>query len=155
MLNSYPRMFIDFRKGARKRNIDVEREHWSVPPIHTMTRSRTHIRGMCCDWGSNPQPLGIWDNTPTNWATQSGLEKLFYLFVLVGGEHREKRRERNNHVGKIDWLTSICTLTGCGTCNPSMYSDWELNLRPFALWDTPDQLCHTSQGWTNYVKWTF
>ena len=27
LLNSYPRMFIDFRKGARKRNIDVEREH--------------------------------------------------------------------------------------------------------------------------------
>ena len=27
---------------------------------------------MCPDWGSNPQPFGVWDDAATNWATQQG-----------------------------------------------------------------------------------
>ena len=34
---------------------------------------------MCPDQGSNPQPFGVWDDAPTNWATRPGL--LIYLFT--------------------------------------------------------------------------
>ena len=29
----------------------------------------THSLGMCPDWEFNLQPAGVWENTPTNWAT--------------------------------------------------------------------------------------
>ena len=44
-------MFIDF--GEREK-------HCCVASI------------MCPDWGSNPQPFGVWDYAATNWATQQG-----------------------------------------------------------------------------------
>ena len=31
------------------------------------------------DQGWNLQPFGVWDNTPTNWATQTGLLFLFFI----------------------------------------------------------------------------
>ena len=33
---------------------------------------QTYNLGMCPDWELNLQPFKVWDNTPTNWASQPG-----------------------------------------------------------------------------------
>ena len=53
------------------RNID-----W-LPSICTPNRDWTHNLGMCSDRGPNLQTFGVWDDTPTNLVTQSGLFSLF------------------------------------------------------------------------------
>ena len=56
----------------REREISVRGKHWSIAFI-------THP-----DWGLNPQPFGIWDDVPTNWATLPGLELIFVCDVRLG-----------------------------------------------------------------------
>ena len=45
--------FIDFTERRRDRNIDVREKHRSV------------TSSTCPNQGLNPQPSGVWDNTPT------------------------------------------------------------------------------------------
>ena len=64
-------MFTDFwereRQGERER--DSERETL-IGCLHTHlpTRGWTRNLGMCPDQESNPQPFGVGDDIPTNWA---------------------------------------------------------------------------------------
>ena len=65
----------------RERHIDIREKHRSVA---SCTRPL---------WGSNPWPFGVWDNTPSNWATWPGparafliIFKYFNLFLEKGGE---------------------------------------------------------------------
>ena len=59
-------MFIDFREkgGEREENIDV-RNIDQPPPIHALTKKRTHNAGMCPDQKSNPQPSDAQQDAPT------------------------------------------------------------------------------------------
>ena len=50
-------MFINLRERERER----ERTDTKQPPIGTLP-----------DQGTNPQPFGVQDDTPINWATQPG-----------------------------------------------------------------------------------
>ena len=76
-------MFVNFReRGSRgKRETDRhthihretgretsmwERNNDRLPPACTPMGDQTHNLGMCLSWESNPQPFGMWDNTPTN-----------------------------------------------------------------------------------------
>ena len=69
-------MFTDFREKEKERKTERNRERQrniEVREKHQMVASRTHPdwdqtynRGTCPDWGSNPQPFGVWDDTPTN-----------------------------------------------------------------------------------------
>ena len=54
--------------------MDVTEKHWLVashmlPP----NRDATCHLGMCPDQELNPQSVGVWDDAPINWATQTGL----------------------------------------------------------------------------------
>ena len=78
-------MFIDFREtewgGAREREpVMWERNIDWLPPIRAPTRDWTWNLGMCPDQESNPQPFGVQDDTPTNRATQPGLQKEHFDF---------------------------------------------------------------------------
>ena len=55
-------LFERERKEQRERNI------CQLPSVCTLTMGQTCNLGMCPDWESNPQPFGLWDDTPTNWA---------------------------------------------------------------------------------------
>ena len=56
--NPHPRIlgFIDLGWGEA-RNIDMREKHQGV------------VSHMCPNRGLNPQPFGVWDNAPTDWAT--------------------------------------------------------------------------------------
>ena len=41
-------------------------------------QDQTHNLGICPDWGSNLQHFGVWNDGPTNLATQPGQGKTFY-----------------------------------------------------------------------------
>ena len=60
-------MFIDFRerRRERKRNTDVRDKLTGLPPICTPNWDRTHNLSMYPDQGSNLQPFGAQDDTPT------------------------------------------------------------------------------------------
>ena len=72
---------------------------------------------------------------------------VFSLLLLDTGEGREKERKRN-----IYWLPLACALTGDGTCNPGMCSDWESNQRLSLCRMVPNQLSHTGQGTPGILK---
>ena len=59
-------MFIDFRE--RETSMWERNINW-LPPVYTLTRDRTHNLGVCPDQELNPQPFGVWEDAPTNWAT--------------------------------------------------------------------------------------
>ena len=72
-------MFTDFREEGRERNkdvrdMDVREKHWSVSSGLYSDRGLNlqfrHVPG----WESNPQPFGVWDEAPTNWATKTAQE---------------------------------------------------------------------------------
>ena len=76
---------MDFRKRGRggererEKHIDVRKKHWLVAShMHAIEP------GMCPDWESNPQPFGVQDDAPTNWATWPGLFifKILSCFLL-------------------------------------------------------------------------
>ena len=72
-------MFIYFSErgrcgGGQKKKSMWERNSNLLPPIHTPTKDQTHSLGMCPDWDLNPQPLGVQDDAPTNWASRLGLK---------------------------------------------------------------------------------
>ena len=48
----------------------------SVPPVHASTRAQTLNLGMCSDRELNAQTFGVWDDAPTNQATQAGKDVL-------------------------------------------------------------------------------
>ena len=62
-------MFIDERERKRER-CDVRGKHCLVASHLRPNRDGTHKLGMCPARGSNAQPFGAWDYTPTNSATQ-------------------------------------------------------------------------------------
>ena len=69
-------MFIDLREREKGAGREEERErqrniYW-LPPIRTPTVDHIRNLGMCPDQKSNPQPFGVWDHTPTKWATWPG-----------------------------------------------------------------------------------
>ena len=59
----FKKIFIDFRE----RNVDVREKHRLVT---------SHIRH---DWESNPQPFGVSDDPPANWAIPARVEQTFLL----------------------------------------------------------------------------
>ena len=63
-------MFIDFR----------ERETLIGHLPYMPRRGMETQLGMCPDWELNPQPLGEWDDAPTNWAPWPGLRKYFWKY---------------------------------------------------------------------------
>ena len=79
-------MCIDFREQGRERerSIHVREKHWLVA-LQAPTGDRTHNTGMCPDPGSNSQPFGTQDITPTNGATQPGLRlwTVYKLFISI------------------------------------------------------------------------
>ena len=59
-----------FSAGGRGREREREKEtNIDRPPLtHTPTKDRSPNLGMCPDQESNPQPLGLQDYAPSNWA---------------------------------------------------------------------------------------
>ena len=49
-----------------KRNIDVKEKHQSVASCMNLDQRSPSNLDMCPDWDLNPQPFGVWDDTPTN-----------------------------------------------------------------------------------------
>ena len=84
-------MLTDLRDGGggeRERDRDRQTLMWErnidqLPLIHGPSRDQTHNPSMCPDQEKNPHPLSIWDDPPTNWATQPGL-KLFRGPIVMG-----------------------------------------------------------------------
>ena len=65
--------------GCRER----EREkHWCEK--HRSAASHVHP-----DWGSNPKPFVVWDDTPINWATRPGthMYTLINVFIWISNKH--------------------------------------------------------------------
>ena len=65
--------------GKRERDRETERERHVrerhrlvVFLIHSLTRDWTHSLGMCPYQKLNLEPFGVWNITPTNWATSPG-----------------------------------------------------------------------------------
>ena len=56
-----------------------------LPPKCALTGDQTCNWGMCPDGKANPQPFGVQDNAPTNWATGPGHDDLnvdlWHLFL--------------------------------------------------------------------------
>ena len=70
-------MFIDLRERGWEREREREREREKIihvternidwlPPVPSPTRDRNHNLVMCPEWGSNPQPFGLWNDASTN-----------------------------------------------------------------------------------------
>ena len=67
-------MFIDWGTGRRER--ENKKHRWVV----------SHMQP---DWGSNPQPFGAQDDTPTNWASWQGRSSdVFDTFHVDWGQER-------------------------------------------------------------------
>ena len=62
------------------------------------------------------------------------------ICLLILERDRERERDRQTD---IDWLPSLCSLTGDQTCNLGMCPDGELNPRPSGVWD--NQLSHLAR----------
>ena len=63
--------FYRERKGEteRERNIDVREKHQLVAS-RTCTNQGLNLQPKYVPWlGTEPQPFGVWGNTPTSWAT--------------------------------------------------------------------------------------
>ena len=67
-------MFIDFRERGRgrERNIDVREKRLLCYLPYALTRDQTLNLGMFPNQKLNPQPFGVQENAPTNWATWPG-----------------------------------------------------------------------------------
>ena len=61
----------------------------------------------------------------------------FYLFIYLRKGKGGRKRERETLIWErnIDWLPRIHASMRVWTCNPGKCLDWELNQRPFPLWD--------------------
>ena len=73
-------LFVYLKERGRSKERETstrERNICQLPSVCTLTMGQTCNLGMCPDWESNPQPFGVGDNAPTNWATQPGLELYF------------------------------------------------------------------------------
>ena len=53
----------------------------------------------------------------------------FYLFILEGGEGREKERERNSDVREKHWLAAFCTHSNQAPKPPPRHVPW-LGIKP-------------------------
>ena len=66
-----------------------ERERWgreiSISCLLHVPQLGTELEtlGMCPDWESNPQPLGVADDIPTNWAPWPGLFSSIFNSILI------------------------------------------------------------------------
>ena len=72
------------RKRQRGREREKETSVWKrnidwLPATHTI-RNQTCNLGLCLDQESTPQPFGVWNDTPTNWATLSRALLNIYWF---------------------------------------------------------------------------
>ena len=68
--------------GEREREHQCERETFDqLPPVQVPTHVQdwTYDLGMFPDGGSNPQPFGVWEDDPINWATWPGPISFFFL----------------------------------------------------------------------------
>ena len=75
-------------------------------------------------------------------------EKRFYLF-LERGDGRENEGERNINVKEKHHSVAFCKHLDQGPhLQPRHVPDWEPNQGPFPFRTTPNQLHHTSQGWS-------
>ena len=84
-LSSPEDMLIDFRErgregGGEREKCQCEREHWSV--VSHQTKVWTHNPGMYPDQESNLQPISLWADAPTNWATVARA----HLIILITNE---------------------------------------------------------------------
>ena len=73
-------MFVDFRERGREgerereRNIDETLRETLIcfPSYAPRNGDWNRNLGMCPDCGSNPEPFGLYDDTPSNWTTSAG-----------------------------------------------------------------------------------
>ena len=65
-------LLLERGRKERGRERETERNINQLPLVRTPIEDHTSHLRMCPDWESNPQCLGVWDNAPTNWATQPG-----------------------------------------------------------------------------------
>ena len=87
--NTHPKicsLIFQERKEGRERerkNINVREKHWSLASCMCLARDWTHNPGMCPDWASNSQHLGVQDDAPTNWATWPGQFMQFFSIIFI------------------------------------------------------------------------
>ena len=65
----------------KERNINVREKHRLVASYTHPNQVQTCNLGMCSDWESEPQPFGVWDDTPTSWPTQLG--QILYILTFT------------------------------------------------------------------------
>ena len=73
LTRGYAYWFLEREKGReneREREPDVRENIDWLPVVWTPIRDQTSQPRYVPDWGSNPQPFGVWDDAPTNWATR-------------------------------------------------------------------------------------
>ena len=84
-------MFVDFREreeGTEKHQYETETSMWErntdwLPPVSASAGDWTRNLGICLDQGSNPQPFGAQDDTPTNWAPWPGQPSNFSSYNVI------------------------------------------------------------------------
>ena len=81
--NPCPRICLLILKGRQREKHDVRKKHQWVSSVCTLTGNQTCNLGIYPDQGLNPQQFGVWDDTPTNWATLPG--QLYILLKVKGG----------------------------------------------------------------------
>lgn len=64
-------------RGEKKISLVWEKNIHQLPPIYPSTKDWTHNLDICPDQNQAHNPVGVWDNTPTNWATCLGLQYSF------------------------------------------------------------------------------
>ena len=85
-------MLIDFleRGEGRERNIDVKEKHQSVASCMHPDWDQTRNLDMCPDRESKPQPFGLGNDAPTNWATPARAAVSFFRWENWGPGHMVK-----------------------------------------------------------------
>ena len=116
-------------------------------------RSNPQYR-FCPDQGSNPQPFGVWDDTPTNGGTWWGQELLYFylknfLNLLILQREKEEGRERETLICCPTYLCIRCLFLACAL---TKYQTHNLS----GVWDDTSQLSYPArQGITLNLKWAF
>ena len=68
--NPHPRICLLILEKEEGRGSEREKQNVSnincLPPVHSPTGDRTSNLGKCPNQGLNPQPSGVWNDTPTN-----------------------------------------------------------------------------------------